>query len=253
MINPKDFELKEVHSKTVAEYINKGKLKPTELNKLLDPMPTDDEIKSLMSSLLSTGGTNRENPIVIYNWSIVDGKSRFDALRKIKAKKYYFNIIPKESYTMEEVNKYTQRTMVRRDKTKTQKAISAYRFGVNEPTLTLAELSDMFGAGASTISKARNIAVLGYTDVLDLLFDGGSYKYETTNEHTGETKMKQTTSIAVVNNILRGLGHKEDESTSTKSMSESYRTDTSNKTVADIILSIHALSDEEKKLVRNVL
>jgi len=202
MLDIRDFEVKKISSEKVDELENKGWFDPMELN-AIEPFPTEEELYALGNSLIHTNFSNKTDPIVLYRGKIADGKSRFRALRTIKAKVFYFVVIPTKT-KKEEVNTFIMKTQIRRDKTKTQKAISAYKFYKIHPTYTLHNVAKQYGVSERSVNSVKFIDIAGLSDVIELLHTGGKYEYEATNNRTGVIEKKFTTSISIVEKLLKG-------------------------------------------------
>lgn len=202
MIKLRDLEVKILSKAEVEDKKNQGLLKPVEFN-LLDPMATKEELEALGVSILKSNGTNEAQPIVVQNWFIVDGKNRLQAMDNVVAKKYYFAIIPNE-VKKEDVEQFIMQMQTRRDKTKTQKAIAAYKHYKLKVIESMDSVARKFGVTRKAVQACKLLDLAGMTDVLDTLHAGGSYRYEAVNQVTGEVIVKQTTSIQVVERIIRG-------------------------------------------------
>ena len=252
MIKLRDLEVKILSDDEVKDKENQGLLRPVEFN-LLDPMATEEEIAALGISFLKSNGTNEAQPIVVQNWLIVDGKNRLQAMNNIMAKKYYFAIIPNEA-KKEDVEQFIMQMQTRRDKTKTQKAIGAYKYYNLKPTVSYHDVANQFGVHERAVKACRLLDLAGMTDVLDTLHAGGSYRYEAINQVTGEVVVKQTTSIQVVERIIRGEQKNQEMQDKPKEFIESdcVSKDT-NVEVMNILNVYNKLSDEAKKVFTNTI
>jgi len=256
MLDLQEYKKIQLKSDKIQQYLDKGELKPHPLNELLDPYPTEEEIYALGNSLISTDFTNKLQPIVVWRRQIVDGKSRFKALQNINAKVYWFIKIP-DDVNEDEIKEFIKMTTIRRDKTKTQKAIAAYRYylenSANPSTkATLDSSAKMFGVSIKMVQmvktidhyiKISNDTTEEEKKLLDTLFNGGFYQYTLVNKTSGEVVKKSTTSISTIYNIFKGK-HKEEKIDKSGSM---YDELTPEKTI-DEILFVIAQFDRDHQL-----
>ena len=246
MILPSKLPIKVLNRKQVDGFSAKGHLGLCEYNKL-DPYPTSEEMYSLGNSLIATGFSNEMHPIVLYRGYIADGKSTLQALKNIKSNKFYFAIIPKET-EQSEVNDFILRTQMRRDKTKTQKAIGAFRYYQLNPTMRYTDVAKMFGVSERTVKACKVLHLAGHDDVLETLHSGGRYTYEATNNRTGVIEKKHTTSINVVANIMKGK--QKDIDNTGKSFDE---VDTHSEDTNPIVMAVlDMVADMDKGMVKKI-
>jgi len=250
MIDIRDLEVKVLTLAHIEHYEKEGYFELMELNKL-DPYPTEDELYALGNSIISTGFNNKTDPIVIYKGKIADGKSRFKAMKRIKSNEFHIAIIPSETKESE-VNDFIMKTQTRRDKTKTQKAISAYMYHKLSPTSRLYEVAKLYGISERSVKSVRFLDVAGFSDVIDTLHQGGVYTYEAFNNSTGEVTPKKTTSVSVVEKILKGKQKDMDVKGSAFDELDGKSSDT-NPQLMEVFDMLSKLSDNDMKLLRDKL
>ena len=77
------------------------------------------------------------------------------------------------------------------------------------------------GVSVRIIKACNTIHRLGRSDILDDMFNGKRFSYETTNQHTGEIVTKATTSVEVALKVLKTT-QKSVEPVNTKNESEEF-------------------------------
>jgi len=204
-----------------------GDIQPYKLNAHLEPMMTSEELYSLGDSLIKSNFSNKANPLILIrvddSYEIVSGKNRYIALQNINAKYLYARILPQDT-EKEAVEGIILMEFKRRDKTKSQKAIGAFRYYMEfkfKENLTYDIVAKRVGVSVRTLSACGTMHRLGRSDILDDIFNGKRFSYETINQHTGEVVTKATTSVEVALKVLKTT-QKSVEPANTRNESEEF-------------------------------
>jgi hypothetical protein len=137
------------------------------------PSQTELEYKALLESIRDLG---QLQPVVMYRGHLVDGRHRVKAAKELGIQIEYINL--QSGLTLEEVEQMVVKGYEnRRHQTPTQKAISAYKYYVDQNAkgvkTSMGKVSEDFGVTRSLVDRAKQVFNLASPEVFDKLWSGG--------------------------------------------------------------------------------
>lgn len=139
----------------------------------LTPGMSEEDYLSLKDSIKEFG---QLEPIKMYRGKVIDGRNRIKALKELGITKVkYKNLDPQ--IPLEEVKELVVKGFERRrHQTVTQKAISAYKYMLeqhnNGNKITIGEAAELFGSKRDVVSRVKSLHKIAGDEVIEALFNG---------------------------------------------------------------------------------
>jgi len=142
-----------------------------------NPNYIGNEMYEALKISIDENGYDKNFPIFIYRNKIVDGFHRTSACKELGVDKIYAKEIPYTT-SMEDVEALVLRLEKRRQMTKTQIAIKAWKEWKNGTYKSRKEASLKTGISENSLKAVDFVAKRGDIKWIDILFNGGSVKFD---------------------------------------------------------------------------
>ncbi len=159
------------------------------------------------------GKNEQQDPIVLWQGRVVDGRCRMKALELLGKHIMYRELDDKLSEA--EVRVYVKSANTRRNLTQTQKVMSACKDSLREGSPKLLELAKDWGIGDKILKNARFIAK-ERPEFIQPLFDGYSVKITSADGHEVDSNKVTTIYAAIkrdIEAVTEGVEHAWSEDT----------------------------------------